>query len=326
MRHDADVPRGIKIVGPERSVNEVVVRDAGCLVEAERDLELSHFQLGFLDHLEIEIHVLPLRLRCVPEKDVLVGQFLLGQLAFDFVVDLLEDGAFDADAVAVQLKSARRWQRFALTGQAGRVWIGTVRVFLQLRLEIQAEVLAEPERRVRLPHEADAPFDGRLVVGIVDLVGCGLVGLLLLLLLRRVWILRRLRRLPGFVLLRLLRRLLWLFDCLPRGSLQRDCRVDGGGRGLSEQEEQQRRDHTTTPLASAMPLNKRRTSATASASSTMIATSRRKSRLSAAIARLPTTAIRSSTSSIFPCDLRSPSRFAPKTSTEIPALRRSFSK
>src|SRR5207244_3683373 len=96
----------------------------------------------------------------------------------------------------------------------------------------------------------------------------------------------------------------------------------------ARQLDDQREDvnHSASPSApiigaASIDRNSLRTSATASGSSTMIATSRRKSRLIAASARLPTTARRSSTSRILPCDFRPPRVFDPNTSTLKPAAR-----
>src|SRR5262249_28978900 len=230
-----------------------------------------------------------------------------GQLALHFVLDVLEQVALHADAVAVQIPGIE-----ALDGPVRRV-----PVHLHLHLEVDARDVAEAHRRMLLPHEAHA-------VALLDrLLIDRLVG-------RRVGFLRRLLL---FLLLRLLVR-----------AIRRLC----GGRLLHRQvsrrvgwngEDRRHADrdqHCASPPAlcdvrgdsaavSRTSVNRSMATATAPGSVTTMATSRRKSRLSAASARLPTTAVPSSISRILPCDLSAAARLPENTSTSMPAARLALS-
>ena len=145
VNHAADVSPRIDVVCPEGAIHEVVVRDARELVEAEWDLELAHLDLRLLHVLDVHIHVFPLRLGRIAQQDILVAELLLGQLALDLVVDFLEEVAFDADAIAMQLKQARGWKDLVRAVEARRAMIRSVRIFLEPRLEIETERVADSD-------------------------------------------------------------------------------------------------------------------------------------------------------------------------------------
>src|SRR6185295_5008514 len=104
VHHPADVARRREVARAERAIDKVVVRDAGELVEPEGDLEFADLNLRVVDVADIDVDVLPLRLRRQPFEQVLFAQLLLGQLALDLELNPLEEVALHADAVAVQLE------------------------------------------------------------------------------------------------------------------------------------------------------------------------------------------------------------------------------
>src|SRR5947207_560308 len=77
-------------VRAQRSIHEVVVRDAGEFVEAERHFELTDLNLRVLDVREVDVDVLPLRLRRETLEDLLLGQLLFRELVLDLVLDVFE--------------------------------------------------------------------------------------------------------------------------------------------------------------------------------------------------------------------------------------------
>ena len=139
VRHRPDVARRRQCVRAQRSIHEVVVRDAGEFVEAERHFELTNLNLRVLDVREVDVDVLPLRLRRETLEDLLLGQLLFRELALDLVLDVFEQVPLDADTIAMQLPGARSRQRVTRALQPGCVRVGPVRVLLELRFEVHPE-------------------------------------------------------------------------------------------------------------------------------------------------------------------------------------------
>ena len=156
---DADVAPGREVVGAERAIDEIVVRHAGELVEAERDLELADLHLRVLDVGQVDVDVLPPRLRRDAGLDVFLRQLLLGELVLDLVLDVLGEVALDAETVAVKLPGIEALHRP----------VRRVPVFLQLRFDVETEDVAVAHRGMLLPRERQ-PGPRRLGLGIDRLV------------------------------------------------------------------------------------------------------------------------------------------------------------
>ena len=85
MDHHADVASGREQGRDARAMDEIQLRGARVLVEAERHLELADEHLGDVELLVVQVDVAP---------GVAVGP----ELGFDLVVEKVEDLALDADA------------------------------------------------------------------------------------------------------------------------------------------------------------------------------------------------------------------------------------
>ena len=103
--------------GPAVPLEELEQR-LGPLTAAEQARADLH--LGVFPIRDVDIDILPLRLRGVAGQQLPFGQFLLGQLALGLVFDAFEKVPFDADAIAMQFPQTCRRQRCIRTRDALR--------------------------------------------------------------------------------------------------------------------------------------------------------------------------------------------------------------
>ncbi len=92
MNHGAPIASGRKKIGDARTVDEVQIRRARVLVEAERHLELAGLDLR--EAVLLVVHV-----------DVAPGIPVVANLALNLIVEEVEDFAVDADATSSDIDS-----------------------------------------------------------------------------------------------------------------------------------------------------------------------------------------------------------------------------
>src|SRR4029450_10260106 len=139
--HHAGIARWSQVGGAQLAIDEIVLAHSDQLIEPERDFEATHLHLSVPDVPNVHEHVFPHLFWRQPREHFPLSQLVFLQLALDFVFDLFEKVALDANAATMQLPhTARRKQGVVVASQGALgALVGIVRVHLKLGLEIHAE-------------------------------------------------------------------------------------------------------------------------------------------------------------------------------------------